>query len=257
MTQSAGGVRNDPAGEMPGTTLDRPDDRAASFDQAADTPQTEPATTATGAAPDLDALTAALTSLEKQISRAGREQFKASMLAEAQRDQLNEVLAALRATEANRNAELEALSARSGAIAAQARQEVARAILPAIDGLDAALQAGNHIVTATSMPSPRGRFWRRRAAPPGSDETLRDDLRAWLLGLEFVRDRLLAVLAAQDILPIEALGQPFDPHVHQAVEVSKPEPAMLPGTVTAVLRNGYQIGGQVIRPAEVAVARSE
>ncbi len=207
-------------------------------------------------APDLDALTAALASLEKQISRAGREQFKASTLAEAQRDQLHVVLEALRAAETARNDEVDALRGERTIIASQGRREVARAILPAADGLEGALRSGKHLLTA-SPPPPRRSWWRRSAPSPAAEDGLRGDLRAWLIGLEFVQERLLSVLAAEDIIPIAALGLPFDPRIHLAVEVCLPGPNTPSGTVTAVIRQGYLIGGRVLRPAEVAVARAD
>jgi molecular chaperone GrpE len=207
--------------------------------------------------PDLDALTAALASLEKQISRAGREQFKASALAEAQRDQLAVVLEALRTAEAVRDDELTALREQGNTIASQARREVARAILPAVDGLEGALRSGKHLLAVQAPPTPRRAWWRRAAPTSGPEDVLRGDLRAWLIGLEFVHERLLSVLAAEDIVPIAALGLPFDPQIHLAVEVSRPESAAPADTITAVIRQGYLIGGRVLRPAEVAVARAD
>jgi molecular chaperone GrpE len=224
---------------------------------AAEPPRAESAPIPSRPAPDLDALTAALASLEKQISRAGREQFKAGTLAEAQRDQLHEVLEVLRAAEAARDEEVEALRARAGAIASQARREVARAILPAVDGLDGALRSGRHLLAAPAPAAPRRSWWRRAAPTQSAEDVRRGDLRAWLIGLEFVRERLLSVLAAEDIVPIAAQGLPFDPEIHLAVEVSRPAPDAPAGTITAVIRQGYLIGGRVLRPAEVAVARAD
>jgi hypothetical protein len=56
---------------------------------------------------DQEALVEALTTLEKQVVRAGRAQFKASTLAEAQRDELRAVMETLRAGESQREATLE------------------------------------------------------------------------------------------------------------------------------------------------------
>src|SRR5947199_211805 len=53
--------------------------------------------------PALAALPPALAALEKQISRAGREQLKANSLAEAQLAQLTAALDALRAADARRD----------------------------------------------------------------------------------------------------------------------------------------------------------
>ncbi|MGH2346194.1 MAG: nucleotide exchange factor GrpE [Chloroflexota bacterium] len=237
--------------------VDRIEDRPVTFGNAEELSRAESAPIAARPAPDLDALTAALASLEKQISRAGREQFKASTLAEAQRAQLNVVLETLRDAEAARDDEVEALREHGSTIALQARREVARAILPAVDGLDGALRSGKHLLAAPARPAPRRSWWRRAAPTETAEDILRGDLRAWLIGLEFVRERLLSVLAAEDITPIAALGLPFDPQIHLAVEVSRPGSEAPAGTITAVIRQGYLSGGRVLRPAEVAVARAD
>lgn len=209
--------------------------------------------------PDVAALTEALASLEKQISRAGREQFKASTLAEAQRDQLNAVLEELRAAEVQRKEEVEAIREGLAAAEEQARLDVAQRILPALDGLDEALRSGRRLSAAPppAEAPPRRSWFRRSAAPTPSDERLRTDLQAWLVGLEFVRERLLGVLAAEGIATIPAQGLPFDPEVHLAVEVSAPGPDTAEGSISAVIRQGYRRGERVLRPAEVAVARAE
>ncbi|HEX6401940.1 MAG TPA: nucleotide exchange factor GrpE [Pseudonocardiaceae bacterium] len=67
-----------------------------------------------------------------------------------------------------------------------------------------------------------------------------------------VADKVVAALQAQGLEPFGAIGDGFDPDVHEAVqhgtspEVDKP-------TVTAVLRLGYRFGDRVLRPAMVAV----
>jgi molecular chaperone GrpE (heat shock protein) len=237
--------------------VDRNEDRPTPLRDVVETRPPATEAIAVRPLPDLDALTAALASLEKQISRAGREQFKASTLAEAQRDQLQVVLEALRTAEAARDDELTALRERGNTIASQARREVARAILPAVDGLEGALHSGKHLLAVSAPPAPRRAWWRRAPTTPAPEAGLRGDLWAWLSGLEFVHERLLSVLAAEDIVPIAALGLPFDPHIHLAVEVSRPGSAAPAGTITAVIRQGYLIGGRVLRPAEVAVARAD
>jgi molecular chaperone GrpE len=77
---------------------------------------------------------------------------------------------------------------------------------------------------------------------------------ALLLGLELVQRRFLAVLAKHGVTPIAALGEPFDPAVHEAVSVlpaAGPEQA---GRVVAVTRAGYRVGDTLLRPAGVVVA---
>jgi molecular chaperone GrpE len=212
---------------------------------------------AMGASSGPAALAESLASLEKQISRAGREQFKASTLAEAQRDQLQEVLVALQSAEVERERALDELHSEATAMAVEARRAVARNVIPALDGLEEAVRSGQRLVDS---PPPQivqrsGWFGRKQPETP-PDEALRDALRAWLQGLGFVRDRLLAVLAVESITPIPALGEQFNPEIHMAVEVSQPTSNAPPGTITAVLRQGYMLDDQVLRPAEVAVVKA-
>ena len=55
---------------------------------------------------------------------------------------------------------------------------------------------------------------------------------------------------------IEAVGQPFDPNLHEAVmEVDEPE--NLPNTVVRVVEDGYTIHDRLLRPARVVVAKRD
>ncbi len=78
---------------------------------------------------------------------------------------------------------------------------------------------------------------------------------AWLHGVEFVRERLLEVLAAEGVQPIETEGQPFDPDRHHAVEVIAADATLAAGVIAQETRRGYVCGDTVLRYAEVVVAR--
>jgi molecular chaperone GrpE len=77
---------------------------------------------------------------------------------------------------------------------------------------------------------------------------------AWFNGLQGVQRKLQMVLEGEGVKPIEALGQPFDPHFHDAVmhEDAGPEQA---GKVTADLRRGYMLHDRVLRPTMVKVGQ--
>jgi molecular chaperone GrpE len=218
---------------------------------------------------------AALAALEKQIGRAGREQLKANALAETQLERLTTALDALSAARNQQDAELAALREESRTAQAAARREVALSILPALDGLDAALQTGQQRLEqpVAATPEPSGASDARptllqrlfgapapeapAAQPDGGDSALRADLGAWLVGLTFVRQRLLDVLATEGITPIAAEGRHFDPHVHIALQVVPAAEGLPAGTIAAELRRGYRTEDRVLRHAEVAVARGE
>jgi molecular chaperone GrpE len=67
-----------------------------------------------------------------------------------------------------------------------------------------------------------------------------------------VADKVVAALQAQGLEPFGAIGDGFDPDVHEAVQHST-SPEVDKPTVTAVLRLGYRFGDRVLRPAMVAV----
>jgi molecular chaperone GrpE len=73
-------------------------------------------------------------------------------------------------------------------------------------------------------------------------------------GLELVYKELMAVVAGEGLEAIDALGKPFDPHLHEAVEAHEQEDVSEP-TCTEVYRTGYLLKGKVLRPSMVVVAR--
>ena len=56
--------------------------------------------------------------------------------------------------------------------------------------------------------------------------------------------------------PIESVGRPFDPNVHEAVATA-PADGVSPGTVAREVRRGWQLGNELLRPAQVVVAAAE
>ncbi|HEY0735365.1 MAG TPA: nucleotide exchange factor GrpE [Herpetosiphonaceae bacterium] len=77
---------------------------------------------------------------------------------------------------------------------------------------------------------------------------------SWFSGLQGVQRKLQMVLEGEGVKPIEALGEPFNPHFHDAVmhEDAGPEQA---GKVTADLRRGYMLHDRVLRPSMVKVGQ--
>ena len=76
---------------------------------------------------------------------------------------------------------------------------------------------------------------------------------AFLKGVEMTMTQLLDVLASLDIKPIEAVGQPFDPNLHNAVMHIEDE-NFGENTVAACFQTGFMMGEKVIRFAMVQVA---
>jgi molecular chaperone GrpE len=71
-----------------------------------------------------------------------------------------------------------------------------------------------------------------------------------------VADKVISALQGQGLAPFGAIGDAFDPGVHEAVQHST-SPEVEKPTVTAVLRLGYRFGERVLRPAMVAVTDAE
>ncbi|MDG6911161.1 MAG: nucleotide exchange factor GrpE [Nitrososphaerota archaeon] len=73
-----------------------------------------------------------------------------------------------------------------------------------------------------------------------------------LEGIRMVRRNLRAALQSVGVEPIDALGKPFDPAVHEAVEKAQGE-GEGPDRVVEDLRTGYTFRGQLLRPSMVKV----
>jgi molecular chaperone GrpE len=72
-------------------------------------------------------------------------------------------------------------------------------------------------------------------------------------GVAMVQAQLLDILQRHGITRVEAQGQPFDPHLHQAVRL-QPTADAPPGTVVQVLEQGFLIHDRLLRPARVVVS---
>lgn len=73
-------------------------------------------------------------------------------------------------------------------------------------------------------------------------------------GIEMTEREMQRLLAKHGVKPIEAEGQKFDPHKHQAM-FEVPDPSRPEGTVVQVVQTGFAIGERVLRPAMVGVAK--
>jgi molecular chaperone GrpE len=80
---------------------------------------------------------------------------------------------------------------------------------------------------------------------------------ALLQGVDLVRRQFLAKLEGMGVRRIEAEGQPFDPALHEAVTVVPAADPDQDGQIVGVVRQGYRIKDDVLRPAAVAVAKAD
>jgi molecular chaperone GrpE len=107
------------------------------------------------------------------------------------------------------------------------RREILTDLLEVVDNLDRAIDSAKTAVSADSL----------------------------LQGVEMVRRQFLSKLEAMGVTRIEAEGMPFDPGVHEAVSTIPAASADQDGQVAGVVRHGYRIGDDVLRPAAVAVRK--
>ncbi|MDQ3171902.1 MAG: nucleotide exchange factor GrpE [Acidobacteriota bacterium] len=108
---------------------------------------------------------------------------------------------------------------------ARASEDALRDILPVVDDLERAL-----------------------AADPGEASG------SFHQGVQMIYKQMLDVLARRGLEPIEAIGQDFDPNIHEAVAY-EPAAGRREGEIIGELRKGYRIGDRLVRPSMVRVAQ--
>jgi molecular chaperone GrpE len=108
-------------------------------------------------------------------------------------------------------------------LVAHAHERLVRELLPILDDLERALEAGEQHEEAKLVD-----------------------------GVRLVEKALRGALRKEGVVEIETDG-PFDPHVHEAL-LTQPGTDAEPGSVLEVVQRGYRVGERVVRPARVIVA---
>lgn len=108
------------------------------------------------------------------------------------------------------------------------RREILADLLEIVDNLDRAIDAARQGASADAV----------------------------LQGVEMVLRQFLAKLESLGVRRLESAGQRFDPAVHEAVTTVPAASPDQDGVVVGVIRHGYRIGDDVLRPASVAVAKA-
>lgn len=73
-------------------------------------------------------------------------------------------------------------------------------------------------------------------------------------GLRLVRRRMNDILQSNGVTPLESVGHPFDPNLHEAVSVVEGD-GQGSGVVHSEDRRGYLWDGELLRPSRVAVVK--
>ncbi len=107
-----------------------------------------------------------------------------------------------------------------------ANQNLLRELLTVVDNLERAIDAHSD---------------------PGSKEGLVE-------GVDMTLKELLKIFEKFGVTPIEAVNQPFDPNLHEAV-MQEEDADVAENTVIRELQKGYQIHDRLLRPAMVVVSR--
>lgn len=111
----------------------------------------------------------------------------------------------------------------------QARSNVVVEMLPVLDNLERALEF-----------APKGE----------AGEAVCENI---LTGVKLIHRQFLDVLIGLGLSPVKALGEPFDPHMHEAV-TTEANNDLPENTIVAELQKGYKLGEKLLRPAMVKVA---
>ena len=79
---------------------------------------------------------------------------------------------------------------------------------------------------------------------------------AVLEGIRMTHRQVMDMLHNMGVRPIEARGKPFDPRVHEAIDVAPARDlGAAPDTVVEEIQRGYLLNGEMLRPARVRVAK--
>ena len=106
-----------------------------------------------------------------------------------------------------------------------APMSVMRDLLPVVDNIDRAIEAAEQTNEAASL----------------------------LEGFKLVRQQLMTVLEQHHCKPIEAVGQPFDPQIHEAI-LQQPSDQQPANHVLQETQSGYQLHDRVVRASQVIVS---
>ena len=78
----------------------------------------------------------------------------------------------------------------------------------------------------------------------------------WIGGILLIQRKLELLLEQEGAVPIEAVGQPFDPFTHEAVTL-EPSDTVPEGHVISELQKGYKMGDRVLRPTMARVSSGQ
>jgi len=90
--------------------------------------------------------------------------------------------------------------------------------------------------------------------PAETRENAEGTIKSLIEGIEMTEREMQRLLGKHGVVVIDAKGEKFDPHKHQAM-FEVPDASVPEGTVVQVMQDGYAIGERVLRPAMVGVSK--
>ncbi len=142
-----------------------------------------------------------------------------------------------------------------------ASETMVRELLPIVDSLDQALVA---VDPSTPLHPGAGCGVAQDSAPQATQEGTVEtpvglhkqaDIQAIIKGIQLIHRQLLGVLEKEGVKRISTVGEPFDPHKHEAVAQVESSDGTAEETVVEEVQVGYTMHGKVIRPAMVKIAK--
>ncbi len=76
----------------------------------------------------------------------------------------------------------------------------------------------------------------------------------WRMGVEYIHQQLLKVLADNGVTPIAVnIGDAFDANIHEPMGNEETDDAKKDHTIASIAQSGYKMGERILRPARVKV----
>ena len=75
-------------------------------------------------------------------------------------------------------------------------------------------------------------------------------------GLDSILKNMDSLLKKNNVIPIEALGEIFDPNLHEAISIVT-DPELDDNTITKEIRKGYISHNKIIRPTLVEISKKQ
>lgn len=82
------------------------------------------------------------------------------------------------------------------------------------------------------------------------------EVKNWAVGFQMILNQFKDVLSSHGVSTETTVGQEFDPHHHEAIEIIETD-EYTPGTIIHEFSKGYKVGTRTIRPAKVKVAKAK